>query len=1175
MVEKKIVTPEDIDKFMNGRDPMERIVNLEYSYRDDFIRVYYRDENDNKHIKQEGFYPFLWATKKACRALCDGKKSEIRRYLLEYGISCTGLDTTNTKGEVVEEMENGYTVMFRAMKPMSYSRFLDFFKRCGNPVYADKKKKSSPDSFMNQTPEEKERSRQYLVVTPKEQYLISTGKRFFKGYDDYNCCLRMIFDLETTGLDTRKDRIEQFGIWFNRPVKYKGKDMEFHKIYDVSGNTKKELDDSELKNIRNFLKIIYTFRPDIITAHNGESFDWNIIIGACERLGTSLENESRPYFDGETIHKDQKETILKLGGEIEKFNKTIVPGCIVTDSLHAVRRAQAIDSNMQEANLKYVTKYSKMEKPDRVYVPGDKISTIYNDYKEHYAFNDEDGDWYIYNPDYEAANISDKRGKDTLPFTLYTKNKLNDGYRLVTGHYIVQRYLLDDLWECDAVEHRYNQSNFLICKMLPIPYDKCCTMGTAGQWKSLLMAWSYGRNLAIPMFGINKQFTGGLSRLIKTGYVDRVAKFDYNSLYPSIMLTWGITDENDTEHSVLSFLNYVLTQREKYKRLKKEAGKKANKIKEQLKNRSYSTREEGKALNAQMMKEKEYESANDKLQLPFKILGNSSFGSLGSPAVFPWGSLNCAERITCTGRQCLRLMISHFSTLGDINGLGKDYNYAPIVGDTDGFNFQLPKNYRYTKDNPYVSPGLSRETKAGKSYVDFEADVAEFNDVYMRDKHYNSLSINKMGLGIDEIVDATINFARKNYADYFPENPYPEDVKLVGNTIKSKKLPEYIKKFLDKAVRMLLQNRGKDFIEEYYSYIEKIYNYQIPLRQIASKGKVKKTLKEYSEDCKTITKAGQPKPRQSWMELALRNNLDVHLGETLYYINTGTAKSHADVKKVTHYYRVENDLIGEVKKDCKAMLEKEYKKAPDGKATGMSCRDWVEKKYPDIIIEDEIILNCELVPQHIIDAEQEYYCEDGKEYNVPKYIDQFNKRITPLLVCFSRDIRNQILVTNPKDRGYFTEEQCQLVSGEPNKPGDQDTYEALMTMDDREIRFWMAHPEWEIPFLKECGMDWDAIVKDYNERMEREKELGINKIREIFDKALDSLSNDDYTAIIEENTLPLSMAKIVAIDQNNGNIVAKDYTDVKISSISEIIDYRYQKTLIGNSVEEDNQGVEE
>ena len=32
------------------------------------------------------------------------------------------------------------------------------------------------------------------------------------------------------------------------------------------------------------------------------------------------------------------------------------------------------------------------------------------------------------------------------------------------------------------------------------------------------------------------------------------------------------------------------------------------------------------------------------------------------------------------------------------------------------------------------------------------------------------------------------NFSRKNYADYFPTKPYPDDVKLVGNTIKSKKI---------------------------------------------------------------------------------------------------------------------------------------------------------------------------------------------------------------------------------------------------------------------------------------------------------------------------------------------------------------------------------------------------
>ena len=60
---------------------------------------------------------------------------------------------------------------------------------------------------------------------------------------------------------------------------------------------------------------------------------------------------------------------------------------------------------------------------------------------------------------------------------------------------------------------------------------------------------------------------------------------------------------------------------------------------------------------------------------------NSFFGAYGSNngAVYPWKSIKCAERTTCTGRQSLRLMISHFNKLG----------YNPIVGDTDGFNFEF------------------------------------------------------------------------------------------------------------------------------------------------------------------------------------------------------------------------------------------------------------------------------------------------------------------------------------------------------------------------------------------------------------------------------------------------------------------------------------------------------
>lgn len=509
-----------------------------------------------------------------------------------------------------------------------------------------------------------------------------------------------------------------------------------------------------------------------------------------------------------------------------------------------------------------------------------------------------------------------------------------------------------------------------------------------------------------------------------------------------------------------------------------------------------------------------------------------------------------------------------------VNALGLN-----ICSNTDGFNFELPDSskYRYTEEHPYISSGLSRETKKGKAYTGFDADLAEFNDTYMRDFHYSPNAVQRMGLGLDEIITGgSIQLGRKNYIDYFPEKPLGKDLKLVGNTMKSKKMPLYIKIFIDNTVRLLLNKKGKEFIEEYYSYIERIYNYQIPLRQIASKGKVKKTLKEYVEDCKTVTKAGTTKARQSWMELALKNNLDVHLGETLYYINTGTSKSHADVKKVTHYYRMENGLMGLERKDCKVMVEKEYKMAPDGKNTKLPIREWVTKHYPEITVEDEIILNCELVPREIIDSDKEFYCEEGKEYNVAKYIEQFNKRITPLLVCFKRDVRSRILVTNPKDRGYFTDEECVLISGEPNKPGDQDTYEALMTMDDREIRFWMNHPEWEIPFLKETGMDWDKIVKDYNARMEREKELGINKVREVFEKAMDKMTNDEYIDLVGDLVLPSCMSSFVTLDKDTGKILSKDYPDITIAMVSDVIDYRYQKDLIGNNEnpEDETQGVE-
>ena len=37
---KKTITPEVVSTFLDGRNPQERIVNFEYNYQDDFIKVY-------------------------------------------------------------------------------------------------------------------------------------------------------------------------------------------------------------------------------------------------------------------------------------------------------------------------------------------------------------------------------------------------------------------------------------------------------------------------------------------------------------------------------------------------------------------------------------------------------------------------------------------------------------------------------------------------------------------------------------------------------------------------------------------------------------------------------------------------------------------------------------------------------------------------------------------------------------------------------------------------------------------------------------------------------------------------------------------------------------------------------------------------------------------------------
>jgi hypothetical protein len=224
-------------------------------------------------------------------------------------------------------------------------------------------------------------------------------------------------------------------------------------------------------------------------------------------------------------------------------------------------------------------------------------------------------------------------------------------------------------------------------------------------------------------------------------------------------------------------------------------------------------------------------------------------------------------------------------------------------------------------------------------------------------------------------------------------------IKLTGNSIKSKKLPIYIEEFLDKGIKMLLKGEGKEFVEYYYEYLQKIFDKKIPLSKIAQRAKVKLSLDEYKKRLTTKTKAGNSMSRMAHMELAIQNNLNVNLGDIILYVNNGIKASHGDVQKKG----------------------------------------------------DGVQLNCYMLDKDILDNDPTL----TGDYNVPRAIVTFNKRIEPLMVVFKDDVRNGLIVADPEKRGIFTAAQCELINGHPLSEGDQDRLqEDVLDITEQELKYW-------------------------------------------------------------------------------------------------------------------------
>ena len=213
------------------------------------------------------------------------------------------------------------------------------------------------------------------------------------------------------------------------------------------------------------------------------------------------------------------------------------------------------------------------------------------------------------------------------------------------------------------------------------------------------------------------------------------------------------------------------------------------------------------------------------------------------------------------------------------------------------------------------------------------------------------------------------------------------------------------------------------------------------------------------------------------MELLMNAGKKPGLGDTFYYVNNGEKKSHGDVQKKTT-------------KMTKKQIE-DYTKIHGAVP-------------PEMLSKSEVILNCYLIDEKEIENNPDLL----GDYNVSRALAAFNKRIEPLLVVYSPEIRHDILIEDPKDQPIFTKSQTVMGRGFPMKEKDQDKLDEVLTLSDMEVTFWQS-----------VGIDpYYMYIDDTLDLVDKERVENNKKIMKV-NKVKTSIDDDDIYEFDEDGDL--------------------------------------------------------
>jgi DNA polymerase elongation subunit (family B) len=1018
----------EIKSFLEGyNNDLKYLVNVETDPSTNVAECIIHEPGKESKIIRAEYEPFMYMKdlSKFNREIYVGKSDTLKESKkIKYGITITKLKTGNQK-----RLVEGYC--YKITSRHSYNSIINYLSDGGINPY--EKARDVNDNFIKNKKGEYVYIYRDLFYSPRttEQFFISNQTRLFKGFEEYKNVHKVTFDIETTALRHQIGRVFLIGVRDNRGFETI---LEAEKLND---------DESEVKLIQDFFNLIDYLKPAVVSGYNSEMFDFEFLLGRAKLLKMDLSKLPMGLKEGSQLRR-RPNTSVKYGNTTDRYTATEMWGFSIIDILHAARKTAAVNTEIKATGLKYIAKHEKIAKPNRTYIAGEDNS-IGRYYHENKMFVVNDKNEYTQIPD-EYQDIARKlyilqANKEKFTEIEYKNNKskhlnsnpnfvtwfkeepmLKKMFTFISGKNLVKQYLLDDLWETEQVDELYNQSSFMLAKIVPTTYQRICTMGTASIWNLLMTAWSYENDLAIPESDKYEKFSGGLARCYKTGYSKRIVKIDYASLYPMLQLTWGIFPIFDITGVLKKMLLYMTTTRNIYKKL-------ANSTK--LDNEEVTLLREidpemhVKYINNEL-------SAADILkcktkQLPIKILNNSLFGALGSNISFNWSDNNCAARITCCGRLELRHAIAWFSK----------YKCIALLAVTDGINFHIPDKTTIRVTNEGVTEGtiegLIEEMWQYNGKTGVAALIGKFNDEEMRLPH---MSVDNDGESISCLNLSRINYATLSLAKDKKSGEMKEKIKLTGNTIKSKVMPEYIQEFIDKGLNLILHGKGKEFVDYYYDYADDIYYKRIPLKKIANKSKIKTTISAYKK--RGTDKNGREKGMQAHMELLIQKR--EHIAEDLFQkhkadliLLKSEEKMTIDdkMKLVANYMPPEPELDSVVY----------YVNTGTKKSHGNS------KAVKDKVTGEERLMATLITTEDLLDNPNM-----TGDYNFEKYLDAFNKRVISLLVGFEPEIQKKMLVKLDKEgnliKGSFTSYDLEL------KNFDDDDFDESMHLEELEAIFW-------------------------------------------------------------------------------------------------------------------------